>query len=119
MTLRSEEITCHRANREGDRYAWQLRFKGVEGRGLYGSVITDWSGRGLYLLAEGDLLGDPGYQERMMCLAPITEFHLDIDASAEYACESMVAVLLGLGWGPRVGHRDSSPTLQRKALDAK
>ena len=101
MTLRPEEI--ERLCAGGDsRHAWHLRLKGVQGQGVYGSVITDREGNGLYLLAEGDFVGTPGYEQRVTCLVAPREFHLAADVSALEARDAITEALLALGWGPRV-----------------
>ncbi len=63
MTIRPERLSRLCLNDGSHRFSWLMRFKGVHGRGIYGFVTTDWQGHGLYLLAEEDLPGTPGYDE--------------------------------------------------------
>ncbi len=101
MTLRPEEI--ERLSTGGDSgHAWHLQVKGVQGQGIYGSVITDREGNGLYLLAEGDFVGTPGCEQRMTCLMSPSECHVVADAAPLAAREAITTALLALGWGPRV-----------------
>ncbi len=102
MTLRPEEIERLWPGRN-DTYAWHLRFKGVHGEGIYGSVITDLQGRGLFLLREGDFPGLPGCEHRMTCLVSPADFCVAPDIGPREAREAITSALLELGWGPRVG----------------
>ena len=101
MTLRPEEIS-RPCSDKGARYAWHLRFKGVRGQGIYGSVVTDRQGRGLYLLAFGDFPGDFGYEQRMTCILSSQDFCVSPEAHPLEAREAITSALLSLGWGPRV-----------------
>jgi len=102
VTVRPEEIDRPPAG-TADGYAWHLRFKGVYGEGIYGSVITDQQGRGLYLLGDSDFPGVPGYQQRMTCLVHPDDFCVDPGAEPLDARETITSALVALGWGPRVG----------------
>ena len=104
MTFRPEETERLRCG-GGDMHARQLRFKGVHGEGIYGSVITDLQGRGLFLLREGDFPGQPGCEQRMTCLVSPADFCVAPDANPLEAREAITSALLELGRGPRVGDR--------------
>ena len=104
MTLRPEEIERLRPG-GNDTYAWHMRFKGVHGEGIYGSVITDPQGRGLFLLRDGDFPGLPGYEQRMTRIVFPTDFCVAADADPLEAREAITSALLELGWGPLVGDR--------------
>lgn len=102
MTFRIEEVRYQKIDRDG-RHAWHWRFKGVYGRGLYGSIVTNDQGRGRYLLAEGDFPGLPGdWESRLSCLVVPDGFGLAPDATIDRATEALATALLHLGWGPRV-----------------
>jgi hypothetical protein len=101
MAYRLEETSYQKINREGD-HAWHWRFKGVEGKGIYGSIVTGVDCRGLYLLAEGDFPGAPGWKERLTCIRSPEEFAIAADTPVEAAREAFSSALDNLGWGPRV-----------------
>ncbi len=102
MTFRIEEVRYEKIDREG-HYVWHWRFKGVHGKGIYGSIVTGSQGRGLYLLAEGDWPGlDADWKRRLTCLAVSEGFGVSPDASVEYATEALATFLIQIGWGPRV-----------------
>lgn len=102
MTFRFDEVRYQQIDREGS-HAWHWRFKGVHGRGIYGSIVTNAQGQGAYLLDEWDMPGDPGWEQRLTCLAPPETFSVPSDADAEVAKDALAALLLDLGWGPRIG----------------
>jgi hypothetical protein len=102
VTLRPEEIN-RLPSGAVDGCGWHLRFKGVYGGGIYGSVITDQRGHGLYLLGDSDYPGVPGYEQRMTCLIHPDDFRVDPSAEPLDARETITSALVALGWGPRVG----------------
>ena len=102
MTFRFEEVRYQKTSRTGD-HAWHWRFKGVYGKGVYGSIVTNPQGSGVYLLAERDypgLLRD--WEQRLTCLAPPANFSIAPDVTVDEAMDALAEVLLQLGWGPRV-----------------
>lgn len=102
MTFRFEEVRYQKTNRTGDR-AWHWRFKGVYGQGVYGSIVTNPQGQGVYLLAEFDFPGWPrDWEQRLTCLVPSGDFSIAPDVTVDEAKDALAEVLLKLGWGPRV-----------------
>lgn len=100
MTFRFEEVNYKKTSRAGD-HAWHWRFKGVYGKGVYGSIVTNPQGQGVYLLAEGDWPGlHRDWEQHLTCLAPPHEFSIAPDVSVEEAKDALAVVLLALGWGP-------------------
>jgi hypothetical protein len=102
MTFRFEEVRHQKISRDG-AHGWHWRFKGVKGQGVYGSIVTNAQGQGAYLLADGDWPGTPGWEQRLTCIATPEAFSVPGDASVEDAKEALAAVLIAIGWGPRVG----------------
>ncbi len=102
MTFRFEEVRYQKTSRTGD-HAWHWRFKGVYGKGVYGSIVTNPQGSGVYLLAERDYPGLPrDWEQRLTCLAPPANFSIAPDVTVDEAMDALAEVLLQLGWGPRV-----------------
>ena len=102
MTFRIDKVTYPTINAAGDRI-WHWHLKGIEGRGIYGSLVTDRFGRGVYLLAEGDHLGFPkDWAERMTCIVSPDDFEVSSEAGIDQARDAMASVLLRIGWGPQV-----------------
>ena len=102
MTFRFEEVQYQKTSRTGD-HAWHWRFKGVYGQGVYGSIVTNPRGQGVYLLAEGDFPGLPrDWEQRLTCLVPPHDFSIAPEVSVDEAKDALAEVLLKLGWGPRV-----------------
>lgn len=102
MTFRFDEVRYQQIDREG-AHVWHWRFKGAYGRGIYGSIVTNAQGQGAYLLGEFDMPGEPGWEQRLTCLAAPDAFSVPSDATAQDAKEVLAALLLELGWGPRIG----------------
>lgn len=97
MTFRIDYL--HR--REGTD-AWSFDIKGIEGRGVYGRLLTDAEGRGLYLEDEGLLipiqLGTKLLSAAEFCVPPNT--------SKAEATRLLALALHRMGWGPQVDQRN-------------
>lgn len=102
MTFRFDEVRYQKINCDG-AHAWHWRFKGAYGKGIYGSIVTNAQGQGAYLLHEWDMPGEPGWEQRLTCLAPPEAFSVPSDATVKVAKAALAAVLLDLGWGPHIG----------------
>jgi len=72
---------------------WRCSIKGVEGRGIYGWVLTDPSGRGLEL----DCL-----EVDTKLLLPTDAFYIPDTADNEEATALFAKALENIGWGPEV-----------------
>ena len=82
---------------------WEFDIKGIEGRGVYGIVLTDGKGRGLYLKGpEPDF--PPSFNRRE--LLPPEEFRVPPDATPEEATRLLAVALNRIGWGPEVDQRN-------------
>ena len=102
MTFRFEEVQYQKTSRTGD-HAWHWRFKGVYDKGVYGSIVTNPQGSGVYLLAERDYPGLPrDWEQRLTCLAPPANFSIASDVTVDEAMDALAEALLQLGWGTRV-----------------
>jgi len=102
MTFRFEEVGYQKTSPTGD-HAWHWRFKGVYGKGVYGSIVTNPHGQGVYLLAEGDYVGlSQDWEQRLTCLVPPHRFSIAPDVTVDEAKDALAEILLELGWGPRV-----------------
>ena len=102
MTFRFEEVVYQKTSSTGD-HAWHWRFKGVYGQGVYGSIVTNPQGRGVYLLAKFDFPGlPPDWEQRLTCLVPPADFSIAPDVTVDEAKDALAEVLLKLDWGPRV-----------------
>ena len=102
MTFRFEDVRYQKISRDGD-HAWHWRFKGVYGKGVCGSIVTNPQGQGVYLLAEGDYPGLPrDWEQRRTCLISSPDVSVAPDATVDEAMNALAEVLLNLGWGPRV-----------------
>lgn len=77
---------------------WYFSFKGVDGKGLYGRLITKPDGRGLYLVDPDDAL----LRKRGRCLRHSWQFSIPASASSGEAMRLIAGELLLLGWGPEV-----------------
>lgn len=95
MTFRIDYSRRH----EGE---WEFRIKGIEGKGVYGAVLTDGNGRGLYLKGFEPELPPFNRQE----LVPPEGFHVPPEATPEQANRLLAVTLNRLGWGPEVDQRN-------------
>lgn len=91
MTFRVDDI-------KQTPWGWYFCFKGVDGKGIYGRLITNQDGAGLNLVDMTELtLRTPG-----RCLCSANEFFIPLTASKEQALNLVSEALLNLGWGPSV-----------------
>lgn len=93
MTFRIDEI-------ELEEQGWRVQFKGLDGRGIYGRLITAPDGRGLYVVDDDDItLRKAGRQ-----LLGEDEFGISRESTREAAMRCVAAALTRLGWGPEVNN---------------
>ncbi len=79
------------------------RPSGERCQGVYGSIVTNPQGQGVYLLAEFDFPGlPPDWEQRLTCLVPPADFSIAPDVTVDEAKDALAEVLLKLDWGPRV-----------------
>lgn len=82
--------------------AWSFDIKGIEGRGVYGRLLTDAEGRGLYRQDEEHLipiqLGTKLLSSAEFCVPPNT--------SKAEATRLLSLALHRLDWGPQVDQRN-------------
>lgn len=95
MTFRIDEVR----QRNGE---WVFGIKGVKGEGVYGTLITDDDGRGLYLMDAESVAPPTTFPE----LISPEAFHVPIDTTREEASRLLAIALHRLGWGPEVGQRN-------------
>lgn len=91
MTFRIDKVELR-------KYGWYVQFKGVDGKGQYGRLVTKSDGRGLYLVDQDD----PVLPKRGRCLRYSWRFTISASASPEEAMQLVARELLKLGWGPEV-----------------
>lgn len=93
MTFRIDEIAL-------EEQGWRVQFKGLDGRGIYGRLITAPDGRGLYVVDDDDIaLRKAGRQ-----LLGEDEFRISRESTREAAMRCVAVALTRLGWGPEVNH---------------
>lgn len=93
MTYRIDSVE------RGD-WGWRINIKGVEGKGVYGRLVTARDGRGLYVVDEDDITrSKPGRQ-----LLPAAEFAIPRECSLDDAKQRVAEALTRLGWGPEVNN---------------
>jgi hypothetical protein len=68
------------------------RIKGINGEGIYGSLVTGAEGQGLYL-------SDMGTLDEMLTAE---QFSVSSTASPEEGSRKLSATLKRIGWGPEV-----------------
>ncbi len=88
MTFRIDYVRCRKG-------VWSFSIKGIEGAGVYGTLQTNFEGRGLYL-------ENPEARTAGGKLISPNEFGIPADASEEQAIRLLAACLQNLGWGPEV-----------------
>jgi hypothetical protein len=106
MTFRIDGVSIWTLGESGQRF-WHWRIKGIEGRGVYGSIVSNPQGRGMYILEGSEmltLLRPDGYQ-RVRCLMAPRDVYVSFEQSPVIAREVLAIVLLCAGWGPRVDER--------------
>lgn len=87
--------------REGTE-GWVFDIKGIEGRGVYGTLVTNPEGRALYLEDQEHLIPlPPG-----TLLLSATEFCVPANSSKAQAMRMLALALLRLGWGPEVNQQN-------------
>jgi len=103
MTFRIDDVSQCNLGESGGRF-WHWRIKGVDGRGVYGSIVTDTLGRGLYVLEGPGILeyGERIWPRRARCLIAPRDSYVSLEMSPRLARELLALVLDSLGWGPRV-----------------
>jgi hypothetical protein len=96
MTFRIDGV------QKGSTGAWQCHFKGARGHGLYGSLMTDANGRGLYLSEH------PGESVELL---PPARFHIPSVFPPAWARERFAAALWIIEWGGEI--REYGPGKER------
>ena len=94
MTIRIDQV-----RQKGD--LWEFDIKGIQGQGVYGSLVTGDDGRGLYIKHLRFDLPSPPYFEREDLVSPET-FHIPAGTSPTEASRLAAQALVALGWGPEV-----------------
>lgn len=93
MTFRIDSV-------EQGVWGWRINLKGLEGKGIYGRLVTALNGHGLYVVDEDDITRcKPGHQ-----LLPAAEFAIPIECSPDEAKRRVAEMLAKLGWGPEVNN---------------
>jgi len=93
MTFRIDSVE------QGD-WGWRINLKGLEGKGIYGRLVTALDGHGLYVIDEDDITRcKPGRQ-----LLPAAEFAIPCECSLDDARRRVAEALTRLGWGPEVNN---------------
>lgn len=93
MTFRIDSVE------QGD-WGWRINLKGLEGKGIYGRLVTAFNGYGLYVVDENDITrSKPGRQ-----LLPAAEFVIPREYSLDEAKQRVAEALTKLGWGPEVNN---------------
>lgn len=93
MTFRIDSVE------RGD-WGWRLNLKGMEGKGVYGRLVTTLDGHGLYVVDEEDMTrSKPGRQ-----LLPAAEFAIPLECGPDEAKQRVAGALTKLGWGPEVNN---------------
>ncbi|MDO9007543.1 MAG: hypothetical protein Q7U80_04915 [Thiobacillus sp.] len=82
--------------------AWSFDIKGIEGRGVYGTLVTNPEGRALYLEDQEHLIPIPPGT----LLLSATEFCVPANSSKAQAMRILALALLRLGWGPEVNQQN-------------
>lgn len=91
MTFRIDSV-------EQGEWGWRINLKGLEGKGVYGRLVTTRDGHGLYVVDEDDMTRiKPGRQ-----LLPAAEFAISVECSPDEAKQRVAEALTNLGWGPEV-----------------
>ena len=81
---------------------WVFDIKGIEGRGIYGTLVTNPEGRALYLEDQEHLIAIPPGS----LLLSATEFCVPANSSKAQAMRILALALLRLGWGPEVNQQN-------------
>ena len=78
---------------------WRFSIKGLYGSGIYASLQTDVSGRGLTVnfMDVGKLRDDQRAE-----ILDASEFQVPVDADTSLAMRLVGEALLKVGWGPQV-----------------
>lgn len=93
MTFRIDSVE------KGD-WGWRINLKGLEGKGVYGRLVTALNGHGLYVIEEDEITrSKPGHQ-----LLPAAEFAIPSECTLDEAKQRVAAALTRLGWGPEVNN---------------
>lgn len=91
MTFRIDSV-------EPGKWGWRINLKGLDGKGVYGRLVTAPDGHGLYVVDEDDITrSKPGRQ-----LLPEAEFATPRECSLDEAKQRVAKMLVRLGWGPEV-----------------
>ena len=93
MTFRIDSVE------QGD-WGWRINLKGIEGKGVYGRLVTALDGHGLYVVDEDDMTRcKPGRK-----LLPADEFAIPRECNLDEAKQRVAEALTKLGWGPQVNN---------------
>lgn len=97
---------------------WLFDIKGIQGQGVYGTLLTDGQGKGLYLMSSeipiptaGSKITNCDLRGSLICSPE--EFWIPAETSTTSVGRILAEALLRLGWGPEVDQRNRALRRER------